>query len=162
MGGKLRIKRVAPGQHKPRTSEIAHIRANLASEHWKIFQSRLLRTFNFRIPISPLHQANWQYALRFLREICQPFQRWKRPFPISLDSKSQAIPSTQARVSRQLFKQRQRKIEPRHFFGIKCQTHIEFLGAHRQLQNCIKQMSQSFFAVFFFVTRIKRRKLDRQ
>ena len=105
MGGKLRVKTIAPRQHETRAGQIAHIRANLAGEHRKIRITRLLGALDFGVPISALHQAHRQFAPRGYGTLRQPLQRGLGALAVSLHRQTKPVPTLQPQISRKAAKQ---------------------------------------------------------
>ena len=134
MRGKLRIEARAGCQQTLSTGNIVKVGHRLACEHRIVIQAALLRSFDFRIPISAFHQPHHHAAVMVRGEAVDPVDDFNRALLIGLDGEAKAVPPFERRISKHRSNHIEREFEAVGLFCVHREIHVVLFGLLRQIE----------------------------
>ncbi len=107
------------------TSQIRYIRRHFARVYRKTLETPFLRTLDFRVPVSALHQTHGHASAVGARGGRRPVDDVQRAFAVGLHGQPQARPLTSGGILGQRFDHVQRQIQTIRFFGVNGELHAQ-------------------------------------
>ena len=95
---KLRVNPICVAKQFLRTAQIRHIRGALFGEDRIVVQPFDLCALNLGVPIGPFHQADHDFAVKFLGQRIEPINSGGSTFAVCLHNHTKAVPSRQRRI----------------------------------------------------------------
>ena len=141
--------------------QIRNIGVNLTGVHGIAFQTVHLGTLDLAVPIGAFHQAYHDAVTSPTRQIDYEIDHVRCALLISLDHKTDAVPTGQRWIGAQPVEQVERDFEAIGLFGIDVQADVVAMRQLRQSQYAGLQLAHDAVLLCPAVTRVQGRQLDR-